>query len=183
MTEPTQKDHLHHKVVHGVAKITVLLNDIRKEAKKLHVAADNYCDSPTIKSQALIVSPTGGPVRDADKHGMGHFGAPRGSQTHKGADYVGEPGQKIVSPIDGKVIRLARPYADDSRYSGLLISGEHLYIKIFYIDPDLSVIGWGVFKGKTVIGTMQDITKRYADITPHVHLQAMVDPEYLRRKK
>ncbi len=180
MTKPTQKDHLHHKVVHGVAKIRVLVNDILKEVKQLHMAADNYCDSSSIKSQSLIVSPTGGPVRDADNHGMGHFGAPRGDDRHKGADYIGKPGQNIVSPIDGKVIRAARPYADDSKYNGLLISGKHLYVKIFYIEPDFSVIGAGVFKGKTVIGTMQDIGKRYTDITPHVHLQAMVNPEYLR---
>lgn len=181
MTELTEKNHLHHEVVHCVAKIRVLVADVLKQVKKLHVAADSYCDDADIaKPQALIVSPTGGPVRETDKHGMGHFGAPRGEDKHKGADYVGEPGQKIVSPINGKVVRVARPYADDSRYSGLLISGKHLYIKIFYIEPDLDVIGAGVFKGKTVIGTMQDIGKRYDGIPPHVHLQAMVDPEYLR---
>ncbi len=178
MTEPTKKNHLHDKIVHGAAKIRVLVNDILKETKKLHVAADDYCDHAN--PQPLIVSPTGGPVRDADNHGMGHFGAPRDSKTHKGADYVGEPGQEIFSPIDGRVIRVARPYSDDSRYSGLLISGKHLYVKIFYIEPDLGLIGIWVFKGKAVIGTMQDIGKRYTGITPHVHLQAMIDPEYLK---
>lgn len=179
-SKPDAKNDLNHDIRNGALNITGHLKGIEEQVTRILIA-NNAFDPGTIKPQPLIVSPTGGPVRETDKHGMGHFGAPRGSKTHKGADYVGEPGQNIVSPIDGKVIRAARPYADDSRYNGLLISGKHLYIKIFYIEPDWSRIGAGVFQGKTIIGTMQDITKRYADITPHVHLQAMVDPELLRQ--
>lgn len=180
MSNLNNRNRLRHDLMPGLLELKHGADKILKGLQKVETAVEAF-EPGAVKSQSLIVSPTGGPLRGNDNHGMGHFGAPRGSQTHKGGDYVGEPGQNVVAPIDGKVIRVARPYADDSRFSGLLISGQHLYIKIFYIEPDLSLIGEWVFKGKTVIGTMQDIGKRYAGIPPHVHLQAMVDPEYLRK--
>jgi len=175
---PKPKNDLNHHVRNGLMAIQRGLNIIEKAKKRIEVANDTF-DLGTIKPRPLIVSPTGGPPRKVDSHGMGHYGAPRGAKIHHGTDYVGKPGQNIVTPITGVVIRESRPYRD-SNYSGLLIRSPVLNVKLFYFAPDHSVIGKGVIKGKTTIGVMQDISKRYKDITPHVHLKAEINPEYLR---
>ena len=177
--KPDRKNDMRHKLIPGLATVKHGSNVVLKGLKEIEAVIGSI-EPGIIKPQPLIVSPTGGPVRDVDNHGMGHFGAPRGPRQHKGTDYVGIPGQHILSPIDGVIVREARPYANDTRYSGLLICGKHLYVKLFYIEPDWSVMGAGVFKGKTVIGIMQNIGLKHPGITPHVHLQAMVDPEILR---
>lgn len=125
-----------------------------------------------------MVSPTGHSVRGLDKHGSGSYGAGRGNKLHKGADYICIPGQDIVSPIKGVVVREARPYAD-SDYSGLVILGMEIKIKLFYLKPNLELIGMPVNTGDT-IGVAQNISKRYSGMTPHIHLEIVsINPEIL----
>ena len=50
---------------------------------------------------------------------------------------------------------------------------------IFNIQPDPELMGTEVKVGQ-VIGTAQDISKKYPGVTPHVHLRIFsLDPELL----
>lgn len=126
----------------------------------------------------ILVSPTGKGVRISDSWGWGHYGAPRGKARHKGMDFICVPGQDVVAPRNGKIIRIARPYATRD-YSGLLIECPGMTIKLFYLSPDIGLIGEQV-KQYQVIGTAQDIGRKYAGMTPHIHMQLQyVDPVLL----
>lgn len=79
----------------------------------------------------------------------------------------------IYTPIEGIINRVAYPYADDSRYSGLEITGsgphEGYTIKIFYLLP--GAVGKAVKKGD-VVGVAQSISKKYGGgMQDHIHLE------------
>lgn len=134
----------------------------------------------------MICNPTGGPVR-VDAGGDGHYGARRsktGSNgniiryAHKGTDFSGTPGQPVKAPIGGILRRKAKPYSS-GEYSGCLIVGRKGVCKMFYFLPNPDLIGQPVSTGD-VIGVMQDISKKYANVTPHVHVQFdEFNPEFL----
>jgi len=121
-----------------------------------------------------VYNPTGKGIR-MDVGGDGHHGAPRGSRLHDGIDFMCEPGQRIYAPISGDIIRPSSPYADDSRYGGLVIANDRITIKLWYFNPSVRV---GVYVGAgEVIGIAQDIGLKYYDVTPHVHLRVTkIDP-------
>lgn len=125
-------------------------------------------------------------IRGEDAWGAGYFGAPRGKRTHRGVDIVAQKGEDILAPMDGEIVRKARPYDDDERYSGLLLAGSGRWagmeIKVFYIEPRPP----GPVRQGDVIGRAQDIAAKYPGITPHVHIEvwrggAAVDPAPLLR--
>lgn len=123
-----------------------------------------------------MISPTGMGVRKADKFGQGIYGASRGGKIHKGTDYICEFGQDVYSPINGTVIREARPYASHE-YSGVLIQNKWIAVKMFYFQLDYGLVGKQVEKGQ-VIGQAQDISKKYPGMIPHIHFEIeSVDPE------
>lgn len=133
-----------------------------------------------------MISPTGREARTSDRWGFGTYGASRSKTVkgklvkyrHGGVDYICIPRQGVVSPIDGKVTRIARPYAAKT-FSGLEIRGFRIRIKMFYLDPLETIVGKTVKKGQ-LIGHAQDISEKYPGITPHVHLQIdSIDPEVL----
>jgi murein DD-endopeptidase MepM/ murein hydrolase activator NlpD len=126
-----------------------------------------------------MLNPTGMPIRGSDKWGEGRYGASRGSRIHEGADYICEPGQPVRAPIEGEIVREAKPYPE-SGYSGLLIQGKYMAIKMFYLEPFRDMIGKHVAQGD-IIGVAQDISKRYdKEMTPHIHLQIEhLNPEIL----
>ncbi|MCI4667440.1 MAG: M23 family metallopeptidase [Bacteroidia bacterium] len=112
-----------------------------------------------------------------DPLGQGHFGAPRGSRTHQGVDLVVLPGQPIYSPIAGYINRLAIPYRDDGRYSGIEILGTGAFsayaIKIFYMEAIR--IGVSIRKGEQ-IGLAQQISTKYSSrMIDHIHVEFMKD--------
>jgi len=125
-----------------------------------------------------MISPTGKGIR-SDAAGDGHYGAPRGNRKHNGTDYLCDPGQHIVAPIAGIFTRIAYPYPDKT-YSGLVIEGKHLTVKMFYFDPLPDFIMLEIFQGQ-VIGVAQDISKRYGGLMlPHIHLEIVnFDPAIL----
>ena len=124
-----------------------------------------------------MINITGQGIRN-DSKGQGHYRAKRGSRRHKGADYVCTPGQDVPAPISATIVREAIPYADDDRYSGVVLQGEHMRLKMFYLSPDRSLIGKKVKAGQ-VIGTAQDISQKYSPaMMPHIHLEIVeMDPE------
>lgn len=117
-----------------------------------------------------MISPTGINTIRKDLQGSGKYGAPRSNHWHKGTDYICVPGNRIVAPISGIVNRIAKPYAN-SHYSGLVITGVSMCIKMFYLEPDVLLIGKKVLQGDSV-GWAQDISKKYEQgMTPHIHLE------------
>nr|WP_322624491.1 M23 family metallopeptidase [uncultured Flavobacterium sp.] len=123
-------------------------------------------------------------IRGTDNYGSGAFSASRdgGTRSHNGIDLVTQTGDPIYSPISGTVIRIAIPYANDSRYKGLLIEGGGYSVKLFYIVPTIA-IGSTVKAGQQV-GIAQDLTVKYPGITNHVHLEVyhngeLINPETL----
>ena len=132
--------------------------------------------------QVKLISPTGKSVRLMDSFGSGLFNAPRGKEKHNGIDFICEPGQVIVSPVDGIVIRQAFPYSDKN-YSGVLLGNDSLSLKMFYFIPDKKILGKRVKQGDR-LGIAQDISKRYSSkdrkMIPHIHLQIeCLDPTVL----
>ena len=129
-----------------------------------------------------MISPTGKGMRRPDKWGGGNYRASRkkGMRLHQGVDYTCKPGQDVVSPITGVIMREARPYADPEwvyRYSGLVIYNDYCSLKLFYLEPIRHLIGTKVRMGDKV-GIAQDISERYEGMAPHVHLEiSSVDPE------
>jgi len=91
---------------------------------------------------------------------------------------VCEPGQQVVAPIAGTITRKARPYAQ-GKWSGCVITGPRVTVKMFYFKLGAGMVGRTVAQGD-VIGVAQDIGEKYTGITPHVHLQVeAVDPGLL----
>jgi hypothetical protein len=124
-----------------------------------------------------FVNPTGKPVR-MDEAGSGRFRAMRGERLHRGVDFLCTPGQKIVSPINGRIIRIAYPYSGDRNYKGVVIGDGNFQVKMFYLDPYRDLIGRVVLAGKE-IGIAQDISQRYegTGMEPHIHCQLALRPE------
>lgn len=131
-------------------------------------------------------------IRNKDDWGEGRFGAdrtnPNGTvRKHKGVDIVTTPGETVASPVNGTYVRPARPYADDPKYSGVMINADDgSEVKVFYVEPAPGLKpGDKVEAGKTPIGTSQDITQRYPatakrrPITNHVHIQVKKNGQFI----
>lgn len=129
-----------------------------------------------------MISPTGKGIRQPDDFGYGHYGAHRGDKIHRGKDYACVPGQSIVMPFTGDIVRLSYPYKDDLRYCGVLLRHPYYEVYVWYIDPMRQLVGHRVGQGEK-IGTAQDIAEKYntdeKHMNPHVHLQIKsVDPDW-----
>jgi hypothetical protein len=123
--------------------------------------------------------PGNGP-RLRDKLGDGAFGASRGSRPHRGRDILFDPGAEVPSLINGKVVNLGYPYADDKsyRYVEVLSTDKRVIMRAFYVHPSVKV-GDSVQK-EQVVGVAQNIAKRYGGeeggMGNHVHYELFVDP-------
>lgn len=129
-----------------------------------------------------MISPTGKGIRRVDKWGRGTYGASRnsGKSKHDGTDYICEPGQNVVAPVGGLIVRESRPYGDQQwfwKYDGLIIENKCMVIQMFYLEPIRSLIGQYVNAGD-LIGIAQDISIKYPGMTPHIHLEVKsIDPD------
>ena len=119
-----------------------------------------------------------------DSWGSGRFGSPRTKASfdgtvihypHEGLDLIFEPGQAAIGPITGKG-RWVWVYEKDS-YSGLEVTDGSLIVKLLYIlpAPQFRNKRAAVEAGKG-IGIVQDISKKYKDMIPHIHLEARIHP-------
>ena len=124
-----------------------------------------------------MISPTGQGVR-IDSKGSGEFLSMRGIRLHRGTDFLCTPGQPVVAPIKGTIHRVVYPYEDDLGYSGIDLYRKHMLIRMFYLFPNLDLIGQEV-EERDIIGVAQDISKRYdSDMQPHIHVEVYFDPGY-----
>lgn len=109
------------------------------------------------------------PIRGDDKHGSGHYGAPRGKRIHKGIDFACVPGTAIYPMYPGVVTKLGFPYAKhtDIRYVQVMDDKEinHRY---FYVYPVVELNDW--VDTDTVIGVTQELYM-YPGITEHCHYE------------
>lgn len=128
-----------------------------------------------------------GVLRRSDTWGAGRFGASRGRRQHNGADIVARLGQEVLSPIDGRILRMSYPYASDTSLTGVMIEGVGRHIgmevKIFYMTPMPGMVGQSVKAGEK-IGLAQSLLSKYPGITNHIHLEVrqngiVVDPQSL----
>jgi len=132
-----------------------------------------------------MISPTGHGIRGHDEHGFGLYGKPRGkNKIHKGADFIAIPGQEVVAPAKGDVIRVKMPYGKPVKgvwFSGLLIRASDFEYTLFYFEPLKEVIKMRVEEGQ-LIGHAQDISIKYPGIIPHVHMHFdSINPELFMR--
>jgi len=118
-------------------------------------------------------------MRNPDNYGSGHFGASRGSRTHNGIDYVCDKGSPIHITTPGKVTKLGYPYGDDLSFRYVQVTDEKgLAHRVFYVEP--SVSAGDLVTAGTVLGTSQDLTKRYPNgMTNHVHYEIKNGSEYI----
>jgi murein DD-endopeptidase MepM/ murein hydrolase activator NlpD len=128
-----------------------------------------------LPNQLKLTNPVlNGTIRKNDKWGKGHYGAPRGNRNHNGVDIVTQLGKDVLSPIEGKVIRVSYPYANDLSYTGLLLEGSGSHkgyeIKIFYMKPLPNIVGKPVKPGQK-IGSAQSLLSKYPGITNHIHIE------------
>lgn len=137
------------------------------------------------------------PSERNDDQGLGHFGAPRGSRTHRGIDLAVAPSSTILCPVDGLVTKLGYPYGDDLSWRYVEVRQDkctpvmsadvdgtcpdcglaHYRHRFFYVTPSV-VPGSVVTKGMK-IGYLQDISIRYPGMTPHVHYEVKLADEYV----
>lgn len=120
-------------------------------------------------------------TRWRDAFGDGAFKARRdgGSRLHMGKDICAWPGQELVAWTFGLVyMREARPYADDPRFSGVLLQlGDKREVKILYVAPREGLAPGTLLQPGEVIGRAQDLRTKYLGITPHVHIELLQGDE------
>jgi len=113
-------------------------------------------------------------VRGIDAYGSGDFGASRdaGRRVHRGVDLVAEPGEVVRAPISGAVERIGVAYKGERELQFVEITDLSAGNKarVFYVSPSI-MVGSKVKSGD-ILGTAQDLTKRYPNgMTNHVHLE------------
>jgi len=121
----------------------------------------------------MLIKP---PVRTVDNFGQGCYNAPRGSRRHKGIDFSCYPGSEICAEMFGRVTKIGYPYDDDDDNDG---KPDFTYVEIedtagnkaryFYVKP--CVTKGDMVNSGQVIGTSQELGKKYKGITEHMHFE------------
>lgn len=110
-------------------------------------------------------------VMRRDAHGSGAFGARRRAHTHQGLDLVAKKGAPVYSPVDGTFVRKGRPYANDERFSLIVLNGEGFEVKLMYVEPVTLSPGDSVKRGQ-VVGHAQAVSDKHGDgMLDHVHVE------------
>lgn len=114
-------------------------------------------------------------MRGSDSQGKGYFGAPRGDRTHKGVDFVAQPGEAVRAFMAGVVSKIGFPYADkpEFRYVEVRrVNGDNL--RYFYVSPTVA-LNDQISAGE-MLGTCQELP--YPGITQHYHFEVTVRGEF-----
>lgn len=133
-----------------------------------------------------MVSPTRNiRLRGAEPTGNGWYGANRsGGRKHRGLDIVAIPGEAILSPIKGKVVRSGTVYTFTKKFKLLVISNDTYEVKLMYLDPHPFNPGDMVMEGQE-IGKNQDVSRYWGGgMINHIHMEVkknglLTDPEPL----
>lgn len=128
------------------------------------------------------------PIRGCDKHGCGHYQAPRGKRKHKGVDIACVKNTKVLSPVEGVVTKIGKPYyikikdtftaaeRDKAQKKNALdyvevTDGNSLRHRFFYVGRFVST-GQRVHIG-TELGIAQGVADIYPGITEHFHYEIL----------
>ena len=129
-----------------------------------------------------------------DLMGSGEYGAPRGSRTHKGIDFVVAKENEVITHVTGVVTKIGYPYAQkfDTKKNKLKSALRYVEItkeqrvddklcqvkhRFFYLNPSVR-LGDAVEAG-TCIGTAQDLKAIYGlTMKNHCHYEVMIGKEY-----
>ena len=136
----------------------------------------------------VFINPTGKKIRN-DSFGAGGFGTPRSSNVsarkkHNGVDYEGDAGQDVKAVTSGIISKIGYPYADDLSFRYVEITAEGGYrVRQFYVEPSDGLKKNMAVKKGQVIGTCQALTKKYAGMTNHVHVEIKKDGELVNPEK
>lgn len=120
------------------------------------------------------------PLIRMDKAGDGTFGAPRGGRSHRGVDYLCEPGRFTFSPVNGTITKLGYCYVNDPKWRYVEVTCDKgRRHRMFYCLP-LVRDGELITKGQ-IIGENQNIPERYPDqgMKAHIHYEIIEDGDYL----
>ena len=116
------------------------------------------------------------PERGNDVHGSGHYGASRGHRKHNGVDYSAVIGSVVHSLCDGKVTKLGFPYNDDYSYRYVEVTDKNGFaVRYFYVCPSVNL--GDMVKKDDSLGSVQNLGKRYKNITNHIHFEIEVNGE------
>lgn len=117
--------------------------------------------------------------RGQDAWGSGDYLAPRGSRTHNGEDFLCDVGTEVASHVQGVVIKLGYPYADDLSYRYVSVKTTTGFShRFFYVEPGVKV-GDTITLGE-VLGRSQDLGKRYNGIPQHYHYEVCTYPNGMK---
>ena len=112
-----------------------------------------------------------------DRMGLGHYGARRGSRTHKGIDFIAEQGSTVYAIADGEVTKIGYCYADDLKYRYVQIrdSLDGLDLRYFYttLHSSLNVGSW-IHKGQALCVVQNIAVKHSTDkktMINHFHFE------------
>lgn len=127
----------------------------------------------------LLIKP---PLRGHDKHGAGHFGAPRGDHAHKGIDMDCSKGSEVLSVSDGRVTKIGYPYPPIDPLKGHLryvqVTDPKGYdLRYFYVSATVEV--GDIVSELDSLGITQGLTDVYPGITDHYHFEVKKDGEYI----
>jgi len=129
-------------------------------------------------------------IRGQDRHGAGHYLAPRGSRKHNGIDIICHKNESVICFESGKITKIGFPYNPNDakkghlRYCEVTVSNgdRHRY---FYVES-IFLVGTLVERGDT-IAWCQGLEEIYTGITQHYHFEikkpdgSFIDPqEYLK---
>lgn len=115
-------------------------------------------------------------VRGSDRHGAGHYGAPRKGRKHSGIDIVIHKNEAITAFEDGTVSKIGFPYNPNDakkghlRYIEITVTSNDRH-RYFYVDAFFSV-GDVVERGD-IIGYAQGLAEIYHGISEHIHFEVM----------
>ena len=120
------------------------------------------------------------PPRGVDDYGSGAYGASRGKRKHRGVDFACYPDTLIASPVSGFVTKLGYAYSDDLSYRYVEVTDDTgLQHRIFYLKPLVYIRGF-VEADKTILGSAQNIQKRYSSgMINHIHYEIKKENVYL----
>lgn len=114
-----------------------------------------------------------------DPAGSGHWGAPRGTEKHKGVDIICQEGDSIYAPINGKFTKYGWPSDDDGkqhlRYIEITGSGEDsdYIVRLMYCTKTNNLNLNAMVRRGDKIGEAQSVSKAYGktSMIDHIHYE------------